>query len=248
MRIKCIKENIDYSETQLFFDHRVSKYKNNNPYAVTMYQDNHPELVKARNEKEIQKLLPLLRLDENTKVLDVACGIGRWSDAITEEIEGYCGIDFCQGLIDLALKRNKNIINRCFYTGKTTEVEDILKKYNKGRYNRVLLIGALMYLNDDDVSNTLEQIEHICKKQSVICIREPIGLKERLTLKEQYSEELNDAYNAIYRTRDELYEMIENCLIKKGFFLVEEDFLFKEEALNNRKETSQYFFLLERNI
>ncbi len=46
MRIKEQVTDIDYMETKRFFKKRAGKYRENNPYSVTMYQDNHPELVK----------------------------------------------------------------------------------------------------------------------------------------------------------------------------------------------------------
>ena len=246
MRIKGEKKEIDYQNTELFFRHRAEKYKEENPYSVTMYQDNNPELVKARNAEETAVLVPQLKLTEESRILDVACGIGRWSDAITQEIDEYCGIDFCEELVELARKRNAGKSSRHFFVGKNTEIATVLQQNKKGMYNRVLLIGALMYLNDADVDTTLQQIVSVCEENALICIREPIGIDTRLTLKEQYSEELGEMYNAIYRTRNEFYQIFLSVLAPHGFQLVKEDYLFKDSALNNRKETIQYYFILER--
>lgn len=244
-RIKKEVENISYQNTLKFFEKRAEKFNVNNPYSVTMYQDNHPELVESRNRRETEKLLPLLKLDGNSTVLDVACGIGRWSDAILTEIKEYCGIDFSAELIQIAKERSK-LSNRNFYIGRTNELEKVLLNNGKSKYNRILMVGILMYLNDTDVINTLMQVERCCEEKTLICIREPIGLGERLTLKEFFSEELADHYNAIYRTREELVQIFEQCLLNKGFALKQEGFLFSEDALNNRKETSQYYFIFER--
>ena len=73
-----------------------------------------------------------------------------------------------------------------------------------------------------------------------------MGIDERLTLKEFYSEELKDKYDAIYRTRDELLNVFEKTLMAAGFRITQNGFLFDEDALNNRKETAQYYFVLER--
>lgn len=246
MRIKTTKEKISYDDTKRFFEKRVGKFKNDNPYSVTMYQDSHPELVIARNQKETKKLIPKLELDENSKVLDVACGIGRWSDAISMEIEEYCGVDFCKGLINIAKERNSEIDNRHFYTCRNELVAETLKQNKEGKFNRVLIVGALMYMNDEDVIKTMTAIESVCKRNTIICIREPIGIEERLTLKENFSEELEDTYNAIYRTRKELLEVFANTLSEKGFILAEENFLFEEKSLNNREETAQYYFIFRR--
>lgn len=246
MRIIQKIEDIDYTETKHFFKNRADKFKEDNPYAVTMYQDDHPELVRERNKKEIEKLKPMLAVNEKTKVLDIACGIGRWADAITEEITEYCGIDFSGELIQIANERNKRE-NFFFYEGAATEIASVLTEKKRGTYNTVLLIGILMYINDKDLKCFFEKLESFCDKQAKICIREPIGLQERLTLKDFYSDELNDEYHAIYRTKSELMKFIKNSLINKGFSIEKEGFLFEEDELNNRKETAQYFFILERH-
>ncbi len=244
-RIKNKIENINYEKTLDFFERRAERYSEKNPYSVTMYQDNNPDLVESRNKREVEKLLPILQLDSKSKVLDVACGIGRWSDAIQKEICEYCGIDFSPDLIQIAKNRTE-LKNRDFLVGRANEVEKILDRNKKGKYNRILLIGILIYLNDDDMIDTLEQIERCCENHAIICIREPIGLEERLTLKEFFSEELTDHYNAIYRTGKELMKVFEQCLLRKKFTLKQEGFLFSEDSLNNRKETSQYYYIFER--
>lgn len=245
MRIKDKVENIDYSETKLFFKKRAEKFQESNPYSVTMYQDNNAEIVKQRNKKEIEKLLPKLHIEKKSKVLDVACGIGRWADALTDDITEYCGLDFSEELIDIANKRNHKS-KFSYYVCSSNEIVQVLEKNGKDLYNRILIVGILMYLNDVDMISTLEQIQRKCEEKTIICIREPIAIEDRLTLKDFFSEELNDNYNAIYRTREELLESINNIFISRGFEIKEQGFLFDDAALNNRKETTQYYYILER--
>ncbi|MGN0620282.1 MAG: radical SAM protein [Porcipelethomonas sp.] len=245
-RVKNRIEKIDYSHTQDFFRNRAEKFKEENPYSVTMYQDDNPVLVKERNKYETEKFLSLLKPDENSKILDIACGIGRWSDAIKTEINEYCGVDFSEDLIKIARKRNENLCNRFFYTGSATELKSIIEKNGRGLYSHVLMIGILMYLNEDDVEEALRQVGELCQENAVICIREPVGLENRLTLKNFYSDELDDFYNAIYRTKDEILTLLQNTLLKNGFRIAEQDFLFDDDRFNNRKETAQYYFILKR--
>lgn len=245
MRLKDIKTDIDYSETKKFFSKRAQKFKVDNPYSVTMYQDNNKELVEQRNLKEIHKLTPLLHLNREMRIVDIACGIGRWADAVGDDVSSYCGVDFSEDLISIARKRNRR--DNCrFLVGKADEIERVLIDNKCGKYNVVLLIGIMMYLNDNDLYSVLEQVQKVSSSHAAICIREPIAFKERLTLKDFYSEELEDNYNAIYRTREELMDVFEKTLLSEGFSVREEDFLFEEEQLNNRKETAQYFFIFER--
>lgn len=245
MRVKEKIENIDYNETKEFFKHRAGKFRTDNPYSVTMYQDNNEKLVRERNKKETEKLKPLLELKETSRVLDVGCGIGRWGDAITEPIEEYCGMDFSGELIKIAKERNEKT-NYFFCEGAVTDIEQVLSQNEKANYNVILLMGILMYVNDMDMEEVFRQLENKCMEHTKICIREPIGVEERLTLKEFFSEDLNDNYNAIYRTRDELVTFLEKGLLNKGFKIEQEGFLFDEENLNNRKETTQYYFVLGR--
>lgn len=51
MRLKGEKAEICYEETKEFFKKRACKYNPENPYSVTMYQDEHKELVTERNRK-----------------------------------------------------------------------------------------------------------------------------------------------------------------------------------------------------
>lgn len=246
MRLSREKINIDYKETSRFFGERARKYKEDNPYSVTMYQDNNPELVRIRNEKEVEKLLPGLRLDEQSRVLDIACGIGRWADAITQDISGYVGVDFSRELIEIAKSRNTKE-NFSFYQGAASEISDILAANHIQGINKILMMGILIYLNDNEVADLFRQVGSIASKNVTICIREPIAIEDRLTLKEFYSAELKDSYSAIYRTREELKEYMEENLFREGLQIKQEGFLFEEDALNNRKETAQYYYLLERS-
>ena len=248
MRVLDKVTDIDRNNAKHFFDNRAKKYNDQSPYSVTMYQDNNPELVQKRNRFEVDKLLPKLKLDENSKVLDIACGVGRWADAINCSIEEYCGLDFSGKLIDIAKQRNTHE-NYSFYESEVTRTKELVNNIGK-KYNRVLMIGILVYVNEDELAKILEDIVQCCEESSIICIREPIGIKSRLTLKNYFSEELQDDYNAIYRTKEELLEFFNKSLIKNGFLIREEGYLFKDEenSLNNRKETAQYYFIFERGM
>lgn len=246
MRIINEKVEISSNDTKDFFRKRAVKYKESNPYSVTMYQDNNQQLVLARNAREVEKLYPLLNITKHSRVLDIACGIGRWADALPEDIEEYCGIDFSEELIEIARSRNTKE-HFAFYVGGADHVSQVLHANQKGSYNTILMIGIMVYLNDETAVSLLQQAMAACGANARICIREPIALKDRLTLKDFFSQELQDHYNAIYRTKEELLELFDRSLLSRHFTILEEGFLFDEDGLNNRKETAQYFFVLEKS-
>lgn len=243
MRITKLIEKIDYNETKIFFQNRAKKYSETNPYSVTMYQDDHPDLAKQRNAYEIAKLKSLLTLNPSTRILDLACGIGRWAEQIEDNIACYYGMDFAENLINIARQRNKNP-KKQFVLGSITNIQDVL---GDKQFNCFLLMGVLLYLNDDDITKTMLGIEKASEKHSTICIRGPIAINERLTLKDFYSDELKADYNAIYRTRSELIALLQEPLLEKGFSITNEGFLYDNDPnLNNRSETAQYYIILQR--
>lgn len=246
MRVTNEIKDISYNETKHFFEARAEKFNNMNPYSVTMYQDNNPELVTQRNKKETEKLLPKLSLNNASRVLDIACGIGRWSDAITCDIDEYCGVDFSDNLIKIADARNSDKNNRKFLVSGINEIREKMAGNQQNDYNVVLMIGILMYINDSDLENALNGIGELLAEHCTICVREPIGVGARLTLKDFYSDELKDDYNAIYRTHDELMSFFNKTFISQGFSIEEEGYLFENDGLNNRKETVQYYFIFRR--
>ena len=153
------------------------------------------------------------------------------------------GVDFSEELISIARQRN-NCSNVSFAVGSSVELDTLLK--DSRLFNRVLIFGLFMYLNDRDVITTSCLVEKFCEPETIICIREPIGIDARLTVKNHFSDELQEIYNAVYRTRDQLIVLIKPAFLDKGFDIVKEDFLFNDVNLNNRKETAQYYFILKR--
>ncbi len=119
-----------------------------------------------------------LRLDERSRVLDIACGIGRWADAITQDISGYIGVDFSKELIETAKSRNTKE-NFSFYQGAASDISDILASYHIQGINKILMMGILIYLNDNEVADLFKQVGSIAGKNVTICIREPIAIEDR---------------------------------------------------------------------
>ena len=244
-RLKGKKADLDYDDTYVFFQDRSQKFDEGNPYAVTMYQDEHPDLVQKRHAAEMEKLLPMLQAKPNSRVLDIACGIGRWSDALGDDIGFYCGVDFSPELIRIAQTRNRERPERHFLVGAAQQVQEILFAQGLRDFDRILLVGVLMYLNDGEALSVLKQAGSMAAARARILLREPVAIEERLTLRGFYSEELKHDYNAVYRNRGELRDMLGQTLLADGFHISQEGFLFTDK-LNNRQETSQYYYLLER--
>lgn len=246
MRIKKSLEDINQEKVKAFYEQRAKSYTGEHLYNVTMLQDKNPGLSEERNRAEVAKLLPKLKIDSDSCVLDLACGVGRILDALPKNIRKYRGIDFSEGIIEIA-RANHRRDNAEFIAGSVLDADKLLAN-ELGSFNRVLMLGLLHYMNDSDVSLLLRRISALITYGvgGVICTKTSVGLGERLTLKDFYSEELRSDYESIYRTRDEYMKFFEDTLIPSGFRVTDEGFLYDDDSLNNRKETAQYYFILER--
>lgn len=242
-RIKGLQTALDPKAVAGFFNDRASRFNSEHPLTAVLYQDKNPELAEQRDTYEKQLALPLLDLKSAGRVLDVGCGIGRWAGLIQSEVDLYCGIDFSEGLIQIA-KQQCVASNVHFHVAAADEVAcDAVMQY--APYNRILIAGLMIYLNDQQVIALCEGIKKVMDLNCLIYLREPLALEERLTLNQFWSEELAAAYSAIYRTESELQSLIYEAfggLIKRKIRFHP---LYTEDSLNNRSETKQFYTVLQ---
>ena len=236
------KPKIDNGNIVNFFNIRAGKIEELDPLRVVMYQDGNPKLVIQRDIAEKEILLPKLKLDNNTRILDVGCGTGRWVDSLGDSFKHYHGIDIGSGFINYARNKFKNN-NIKFSVNKIENLSlEVLEEDEK--FNLLLCMGVLIYLNDDDLIRALKSINEMMSANSRLVFREPIAMFERLTLIDEYSEEMQQKYSAIYRTQAELLSFF--ILYLNKFNIMECDVLF-DDSLNNRKDTQQHYFILDCN-
>lgn len=238
-RLKGEKVEIDEASVLGFFSERAQRYNRDAPLVSVLYQDRNPELAKRRDEQEKAKILPLLNLAGSETVLDIGCGIGRWADALSGLISRYIGLDADPGLISIAHERHVDP-NTQFHTmgaGDLAQANFI----EQGSINLVIICGLFPYINDETAKACLAGLEDKLAPGARIYLREPLGVDERFTLRDHWSEELQQSYSAIYRSRPEMLGLILDAL--PGFKTDGFQPLFDEGTLNNRAETRQYFLI-----
>lgn len=241
-RILNEKITLDKNSLSNFFENRAKKYNDEYPYVSINYQDSNPKLTQERVEYEKQKILQYIHISKKTKVLDIGCGIGRWADTLVDKVELYYGTDFSKSLIEIAKKRfiNQHGINFLCLNAVETSIENIPML----SFDLIIVSGLLIYLSDDECISLLNNINKFTTTNTQIYIREPIAIEKRLTLNKIFSEELNSEYSAIYRTYEELKNMIRSAFSNKNMFIQQEGTLYPQN-LSNRKETTQYFFIIK---
>lgn len=240
-RIYGEKVNIDTVNTISFYNQRAKTIKDREQeYTTVLLGDRDPEYAVKWDEYGKRFVLPKIMLNRNKVVLDLGCGMGRLADAVSDKVKEYYGVDFSSEMIAVAKQNVRN--NNChFYT---MSVVDALSdpKITARKYDLVLMAGVSMYINEDELKESYRLISNLVNKDSLFYFEESVGKIERLTLNHIWSEDLQDYYGAIYRTREEYKSLIDEYI--NGVEYIEEgymNFLDKEE----QSETSHWYALLQ---
>lgn len=246
-RISGKTVDINEIQTKDFFRNRTKKELPHR-YNYVIYQDSNPELAIERDKYEKEKMISYLKLKRDSLVLDVGCGVGRWGDEIVKYlIDGkYVGIDFSEELLKVAKENLKEFESCCFLQGSFQEIQNVLDENNLNeQFDTILINGVLMYINDSDIEKCLESVDGLLKTKGRIYIKESVGVEQRFTLRDFYSEELSSTYNAIYRSLKEYHQLFERKFIDKGYKVISDGETWTQEQ-KNRTETLSYYWILEK--
>jgi cyclopropane fatty-acyl-phospholipid synthase-like methyltransferase len=238
---------IDRESVVEFFEQRAKKADKLGYKQAVIYQDKHPDLAEQRDAAEKHLLTPKLGLTGRERILDVGCGTGRWADVLADGAAWYRGVDVSPGLIEIARSRFPDRTNLAFSVLPVDQVS--LSALGESEpFDRVCGFGILIYLNDPEVDDAFRGVVDVTADGARLLLREPVGLERRLTIKEHFSDEMEQTYNAIYRTEEELMARAESILYPAGFALVDSGDVYADAQLNNRAETRQRWFLFERGV
>lgn len=235
-RVVGDRRALDYGTTSAFFEGR-GRAAGDNPLTATMYQS--ADLATRRDVEEKVRILPLFDPVASDRVLDLGCGTGRWAEAMAANVEAYLGVDFSDTLLDVARTRAPQAV---FQTMNVASL-DAATLALPPPFTAIICSGILIYINDDDVRALFRALSIVAAPSCRIYLREPMATGERLTLDRHWSEELQDHYSAIYRTRDEYLELLADL---DGFTVRDEGEPFPQE-LQNRADTRQRFMILARS-
>lgn len=101
-RIYEEKHDIDTDNTKNFYDQRAKNIGNmSSPYVAVLLGDQDPQHAVDWNTFEKTFILPQLKVNKSSSVLDIGCGIGRWAESIIPEAGYYLGTDFSGEMIKI---------------------------------------------------------------------------------------------------------------------------------------------------
>ena len=226
-------EDIDTDTVKDFFNNRASKEVESD-LSIVLFQNK--ESSEQRNAED-NKLFVENIDSEGKKIFEIGCGIGRWADFLYDKCDCYLGIDYSDGLIDIA-KESHHFENCEFQVMSAFDIK-VDELLIEPPFDVILISQVLMYLNDDNISTLINEVNKIIADEKQLFVEPVSHLDSRMTLKDFYSEELEADYNAIYRTVDEYLAFFEklNCNEINTCSIFDES--------NKRSETGYVAFIMK---
>ncbi|MDD3045209.1 MAG: class I SAM-dependent methyltransferase [Candidatus Delongbacteria bacterium] len=153
MAVKIIKEHREkrFSEILVKFE-RSEVYGS---FCERLYGRNLSQLNMTPMD-QLDKLLELLNLDKNSHVLDLACGVGKITEYISDTTNAkVTGVDFAVQAIQLAQVRNKDKIDRInFVVGDMNNLQ-----FEENSFDAIIAIDTVDFAEDlEEMIGKLKEI------------------------------------------------------------------------------------------
>lgn len=243
-RVYSKKVDLSIQNVKDFYNKRACKLMGGEKtrYTTVLLGDNNSKYAERWDEFEKKSILPYLNVGCNHKILDIGCGVGRWAESIVTTCKKYIGVDFSEEMVRVASEyfrdySNANFIN-CSFQELFSEVS-----IKEQKFDTVIIAGVSMYINDSDLERCFVQMDNLLNNGAIIYIEESVGVKERITLNHIWSQNLQDSYDAIYRTRSEYLELLKPLIL--GNKIIKENY-FNELDKNDMSETSHWYALIKK--
>lgn len=175
----------------------------------------------------INKISSALDINQDDKLLDIACGNGALSHYLFDLCSTYLGVDLSEYLISVA-KKNFEDSPGYRFTHKGA-VEYVRQETKPESYSKVLCYGSFQYFPAADAAEVLQTLfEKFTSVQAVFIGNLPDRDRVAKFYKKNQptTEELLDCYSqmGIWRTRSEFIELAENAGWKVKFSTMPPEF------------------------
>lgn len=177
MAVKIIKEHREkrFSEILVKFE-RSEVYGS---FCERLYGRNLSQLNMTPMD-QLDKLLEILNLDKNSHVLDLACGVGKITEYISDTTNAkVTGVDFAAPAIQLAQERNKDNIDRInFVVGDMNNLQ-----FEEKSFDAIIAIDTVDFA--EDLEEMIGKLKEITKNGGQIGI-----FYSEMSKHEEYKENL----------------------------------------------------------
>lgn len=105
-RIYGTRTDINEQEVRDFYNKRAALASSmKNPLSAVVNGEQNPEQADTRSRFDREYIVPRLDLTQNSAVLDIGCGMGRFAEMVLPLCGRYLGADFAPEMIAAAEKR-----------------------------------------------------------------------------------------------------------------------------------------------
>src|SRR3989304_2454779 len=129
---------------------------------------NGKEVDLAQVDLRVKAITQNLSLHKNDVLLDICCGNGLLTDKLAGSVTHICGVDFSEGLIDVAKGKNRHA-NISYELGDITKID--LYKYPS--INKISVYAGLQYITFEEFKSFLNKIVSHNKPLLVYCANVP---------------------------------------------------------------------------
>ena len=231
--------SIDQDSVKRFWDERAARYVELPIESLAnLEQDADNLALKIRLEtNKVFEYLPNLT---GKAVLDLGAGAGQWAFRFCERGAQVTAVEYSEQFAKVgereAQRRGHDSVRFIISPAEDYDSDQ--------KFDVVFISGLLIYLNDDQLIQLVGKLSEFCKPGAKIILRDGTGVGSRYELNASYSEHLQAAYSAIYRTADEYISLFD----QNGLHVVRHDHVFEDGCpLNKYPETRLRIYEFERH-
>lgn len=220
---------IDSSQVKKFWDAQAGKIKDLPPESIANLEEN-PGLLKEKVRLETEKVMGIVGIQADHRVLDLGSGVGQWAFRFAPLAGFVVAVEYAEGMQAIAERHaEKHGIRNIRFV--TMPAQDYVAAET---YDLIWISGLLIYLSDDEVRLLVSHCEKMLAKGGIIVVRDATGILGPYEINDRYSEALRSTYSALYRTREQYFALFEEF----GLSCTHDEDMFPEgSGLNKWKET-----------
>jgi SAM-dependent methyltransferase len=178
----------------------------------------------------------VIKIKKDFEVLDVGCGVGRWSLWFAPQVEKVVGVDLSPKMIEIAKKRaiSCNIKNIEFFG-----IENSLIRFKDNEFDLVVGVWILKYImNGDKLKQMIEEMCRVIKAGGYVAIIEQVDYNGPILLgKEDLSGQ------SLLRPPDYYISLFEGCGMKliKHYTTTNSIFLGLYSIIRKKLKIEKYY-------
>lgn len=174
--------------------------------------------------------LKLIRkyIKPTSKILDLACGTCYITNELVEEVKYIKAVDKFSGFLKYCKKVNN----------LETVENDLLEFKDKKKYDIILLIGIMMFFNDQETKKIYRNCSRLLSDGGVVIIRQQFGVKDDVIIN-KFSKDIGSQYFSYYRN------LKKEAGILKNFFNVKVIDIFPKK-MNAWANTHHYALVCKK--